>query len=126
VVPELPVPPTAKFPLTTASPAAPDAIAHTGAPPQSAPKSRTTAAPAPPKRRQSQRRTPLTDGELDSVVAPLLAELANLRAEVRDLRGDPESNTPGRRPNHQMVKLVAGVLVGFALIVIALAVVLKA
>lgn len=126
VVPEAPVPPTAKLPLTAASPAAPDAVAHPGATPQSAPKSRTTAAPAPPKRRQPQRRTALTDGELDSVVAPLLAELATLRAEVRDLRGDPESNTPGRRPNHQMVKLVAGVLVGFALIVIALAVVLKA
>jgi hypothetical protein len=130
-VPQASVPPTpAKFPASSprpANPAAPGALAPPAATPQSAPKSRTTPTPAPPKRRTPPpRRTPLSDSELDSVVAPLLAELANLRAEVRDLRGDPDSELRTRRPNHQTVKLVAGVLVGFALIVIALAVVLKA
>ena len=70
---------------------------------------------------------PLTDSELEQVVAPLLAELANLRSEVRQLRGDPDA-APSLRPasNRQLVRLIAGVFVGFALIVIALAVVLKA
>jgi hypothetical protein len=62
--------------------------------------------------------------ELESVVAPLLAEVASLRAEVRQLRGEPASRHSPR--NREMVKLVAGVLVGFALIVLALAVVLRA
>ncbi|HEX5273444.1 MAG TPA: hypothetical protein VFW33_23265, partial [Gemmataceae bacterium] len=75
----------------------------------------------------AQPRTPLTDSELELVVAPLLAELANLRAEVRDLRGGPDA-VPSLRPssNRQLVRLVLGVFLGFALIVAALAVVLKA
>jgi hypothetical protein len=68
---------------------------------------------------------PLSDAELESAVAPLLAELAYLRAEIRDMRGEEPLRSP-TRDSRQMVKLVAGVLVGFALIVIALAVVLKA
>jgi hypothetical protein len=78
-----------------------------------------------PKPRRRPRNATLTDAELESVVAPLLAELSNLRAEVRELRGDPEV-VATRTTNAQLVKLVAGVLVGFALIVVALAVVLKA
>jgi hypothetical protein len=99
-----------------APPAAPEALAPPIAPEIAAPAAR-------PRRRRPQA---LTDTELESVVAPLLTELANLRAEVRNLRGDPESHLPIRPSNRQMVKLVAGVLVGFALIVVALAVVLKA
>jgi hypothetical protein len=74
-----------------------------------------------------QSRTPLTDSELELVVAPLLAELANLRTEVRQLRGDPDAATslrPGS--NRQLVRLILGIFLGFALIVAALAVVLKA
>lgn len=94
-----------------------------------APPSKRPTTPAAPRRRAPQRRpSQLTDAELESVVAPLLAELANLRAEVRQLRGDPDDPAPLRAPgnNRQLAKLAAGLLLGFALIVVALAVVLKA
>ncbi|HXA29820.1 MAG TPA: hypothetical protein VN193_13860 [Candidatus Angelobacter sp.] len=92
--------------------AAPGAVTAPASTSQSAPKSSSA----------------LSDTELESVVAPLLAELANLRAEVRDLRGDASADVPANRAisQSQLVRLVAGVLIGFALIVIALAVVLKA
>jgi hypothetical protein len=69
------------------------------------------------------------DVELESVVAPLLAEVASLRAEVEQLRGPSRPGPSGPADTargRQLLKLVIGVLVGFALIVIALAVVLKA
>jgi hypothetical protein len=113
-----PGPPRAQ--VSPASSAAPGAVIPPAAAPQSAPKSE----------RPGRRRRPhtLTDAELEQVVAPLLAELANLRAEVHELRTDPAATDAPRRPGnqYQMVKLVAGVLIGFALIVAALAVVLKA
>jgi uncharacterized small protein (DUF1192 family) len=69
---------------------------------------------------------PVGDAELEAVVAPLLAEVASLRAEVEQLRGPlPDLTTPAAR-NRNLMLLAVGVLVGFALIVIALAVVLKA
>jgi hypothetical protein len=111
--------------------AAPAAAPRPALPPRPtlpAPPSRPAAPPAaampPAAVRGTAHEAPLSDAELESVVAPLLAELASLRDEVHSLRGEPP--TSPRRDNRQMVKLVAGVLVGFALIVIALAVVLKA
>jgi hypothetical protein len=106
-------------PAATAAPAVPG--------PQAAPApAEPPSVPAPRRRSSAARRQAVTDTELESVVAPLLAELANLRAEVRELRGDPDAAIPARQSNRQLVKLVAGILLGFALIVVALAVVLKA
>jgi hypothetical protein len=78
---------------------------------------RRSPAPIPP--------APLSDTELESVVAPLLAEVASLRREVAHRRGAPGTGDPAAR-NRQTVKLVVGVLLGFALIVVAMAVVLRA
>jgi len=99
--------------------------------PEGVPNQRRTSPTAPRSKRPAtpaaRRPTPLSESELESVVAPLLTELSNLRAEVRLLRGDPDTPLAARpTTNRQLVKLVAGVLLGFALIVIALAVVLKA
>ncbi|HEV7680122.1 MAG TPA: hypothetical protein VGQ42_16295 [Candidatus Dormibacteraeota bacterium] len=75
---------------------------------------------------QAQDTPALSDAELEAVVAPLLAEVQSLRAEVEQLRGPlPDLTTPAAR-NRNLMLLALGVLVGFALIVIALAVVLKA
>jgi hypothetical protein len=116
VAPEAMVPPQAPAP----QPAPPPDAALQTAPPSKPPRST-------PARRRT-RSTQLTDAELESVVAPLLAQLANLRAEVRELRGDPDEPAPLRAPtdSRQLAKLAAGLLIGFALIVVALAVVLKA
>jgi hypothetical protein len=122
--PRVTLPPRPAAPVLPARPAA-------AAPAPAAPVARPAAAgparPSPPNAAPPAAPpddAELTDAELESVVAPLLAELASLRAEVRDLRGEPAG--PRGRDNRQMVKLVVGVLIGFALIVIALAVVLKA
>ncbi|HZS15849.1 MAG TPA: hypothetical protein VFC09_14735 [Candidatus Dormibacteraeota bacterium] len=101
---------------------APETLAAEAETSQTAPPQRSPRAPV-------RRRRPAApgDSDLESVVAPLLAELANLRQEVRQLRGDPEAAGPTRLPSgRQLVRLVAGLLLGFALIAIALIVVLKA
>lgn len=111
------VPPAAPAPPARA-PIPPDAVARVPRPPAAVPKPRRSARPA------AAAAHPVRDTGLESVVAPLLAEVASLRAEVEHLRG-PSAGTGAPR-GRQLLKLVIGVLVGFALIVIALAVVLKA
>ena len=111
-------PPAASAPAARV-PIPPDAVARVPRPPASVPKARRSSRPA------AAAAHPVSDTELESVVAPLLAEVASLRAEVEHLRGPSAAGSDAPR-GRQLLKLVIGVLVGFALIVIALAVVLKA